>query len=76
MSSLFEIRAPLDQSEGTRSQVLRWLKQTFPDANMHELHQASVFHVDADFAAKAKAHGFNDASLDKLVKLKMTGLLD
>jgi 2-oxoglutarate dehydrogenase E2 component (dihydrolipoamide succinyltransferase) len=26
MSSLFEIRAPLDQSEGTRSQVLRWLR--------------------------------------------------
>ena len=43
---------------------------------MHELHQAAVFHVNDDFVAKAKAHGFNDASLDKLVKLKMTGLLD
>ena len=26
MSSLFEVRTPSDQSEGTRSQVLRWLK--------------------------------------------------
>lgn len=26
MSSLFEIRTPSDQTEGTRSQVLRWLK--------------------------------------------------
>jgi 2-oxoglutarate dehydrogenase E2 component (dihydrolipoamide succinyltransferase) len=26
MSSLFEVRTPLDQSEGTRSQVLRWLR--------------------------------------------------
>lgn len=26
MSSLFEVRTPADQSEGTRSQVLRWLK--------------------------------------------------
>lgn len=26
MTALFEIRAPADQSEGTRSQILRWLK--------------------------------------------------
>jgi len=26
MSSLFEVRSPADQTEGTRSQVLRWLK--------------------------------------------------
>ena len=26
MSSLFEVRAPSEESEGTRSQVLRWLK--------------------------------------------------
>ena len=26
MSALFEVRAPSEESEGTRSQVLRWLK--------------------------------------------------
>ena len=39
------------------------------------LHGAT-FVVDAAFIAKAKSHGFTDTSLDKLVKLKITGLLD
>jgi hypothetical protein len=64
------------RAQGVTPEYVRWLKQAFPNADMHELNEAAVFHVDADFAAKAKAHGFNDASLDKLVKLKMTGLLD
>jgi predicted metal-dependent phosphotriesterase family hydrolase len=55
---------------------VRWVKQAFPAADVHELTRAAVFHIDADFIAKAKSRGFNDASLDKLVKLKMTGLLD
>ena len=64
------------RAQGVTPEYVRWLKQTFPNADMHELNEAAVFHVDADFAAKAKSHGFNDPSLDKLVKLKMTGLLD
>lgn len=64
------------RAQGVTPEYVRWVKQTFPNADMHEMHQAAVFHIDADFIAKAKSHGFNDASLDKLVKLKMTGLLD
>jgi len=64
------------RAQGITPEYVRWVKQTFPNADMHEMHQAAVFHIDADFIAKAKSHGFNDASLDKLVKLKMTGLLD
>lgn len=64
------------RAQGVTPEYARWLKQTFHDADTHTLRQASVFHVDADFVAKAKAHGFDNASIDKLVKLKMTGLLD
>jgi beta-lactamase regulating signal transducer with metallopeptidase domain len=64
------------RAQGATAEYVHWVKQAFPNADMHQLSEAAVFHVDADFAAKAKAHGFNDASLDKLVKLKMTGLLD
>ncbi|HEY4356226.1 MAG TPA: M56 family metallopeptidase [Acidobacteriaceae bacterium] len=64
------------RAQGMTPEYARWLKQTFPDVDRHQMQQAAVFHVDAAFMAKAKAHGFNDASLDKLVKLKMTGLLD
>ncbi len=64
------------RAQGVTPEYVRWVKQTFPNADMHQLSKAAVFHVDADFIAKAKSHGFNDVSLDKLVKLKMTGLLD
>jgi hypothetical protein len=64
------------RAQGVTPEYARWLKQTFRDADTHSVRQASVFHIDADFIAKAKAHGFDNASLDKLIKLKMTGLLD
>jgi beta-lactamase regulating signal transducer with metallopeptidase domain len=64
------------KAQGVTPEYVRWVKQNFPDADIHQLTKAAVFHVDADFTAKAKSHGFTDASLDKLVKLKMTGLLD
>ena len=64
------------RAQGVTPEYVRWIKQTFPNAEMHDLERASVFHIDAAFVAKAKAHGFTDTSLDKLVKLKITGLLD
>jgi beta-lactamase regulating signal transducer with metallopeptidase domain len=64
------------RAQGVTPEYVRWLKQNFPDTDMSGVRRAAVFHVDADFIAKAKSHGFNNASLDKLVKLKMTGLLD
>jgi len=64
------------RAQNVTPEYVRWVKQTFPNAEMHDLEQASVFHIDAAFIAKAKAHGFNDTSLDKLIKLKITGLLD
>lgn len=64
------------RAQGITPEYVSWLKQTFPDTDMRGVRQAAVFHVDADFVANAKSHGFNNANLDKLVKLKMTGLLD
>lgn len=64
------------RAQGVTPEYVHWIKQTFPSADMPMLEQASVFHIDADFMAKAKAHGFASNDLDKLVKLKMTGLLD
>ena len=64
------------RAQGVTPDYVRWLKQTFPDADISGVRRAAVFHIDSGFIAKAKSHGFNDASLDKLVKLKMTGLLD
>ena len=64
------------RAQGITPEYVRWLKQTFPAANMSDIRQAAAFHIDQGFVANAKSHGFNNTNLDKLVKLKMTGLLD
>jgi beta-lactamase regulating signal transducer with metallopeptidase domain len=64
------------RAQGMTPEYAKWLKSTFPDADSHAMRQATNFHIDADFVAKAKANGFNSVSLDKLTKLKMSGLLN
>ncbi len=64
------------KAQGVSPDSVKWLKSTFPDADMHSIQQAAAFHIDAAFMEKVKAHGFNITSLDKLVKVKMSGLLD
>jgi len=36
MSDALEIRAPAEQTEGTRSQILRWLKRVGEHVSEHE----------------------------------------
>ncbi len=64
------------RAQGVSPEDARWLKATFPQSGTHELNEAAVLHINQEFIAKAKSHGFNDSSLDKLLKLRMTGLLD
>jgi beta-lactamase regulating signal transducer with metallopeptidase domain len=64
------------RSQGITPEYVRWFRQTFPSADSHALRQAAVFQINAEFIDEAKSHGFTDASLDKLVKIKMSGLLD
>jgi beta-lactamase regulating signal transducer with metallopeptidase domain len=64
------------RAQGVTPEYAKWLKGTFPDADSHALRQASVFHIDPEFLAKAKANGFNSTSLEKLNKLKISGVLD
>lgn len=64
------------KAQGLTPEYAGWLKQQFPQATVEELHKAAMFHVDEKFVADAKAHGFDGKDLDKLVRLKMSGLLD
>ena len=64
------------RSQGMTPEYARWLKQKFPQASAEELKRATIFHIDDNFVAQARAHGFDDKDLDKLLRLKMTGLLD
>jgi hypothetical protein len=64
------------KAQGMTPEYAGWLKQQFPEATMDELRRAAVFHLDEKFLASAKAHGFDGKNLDKLLRLKMSGLLD
>jgi hypothetical protein len=54
----------------------RSMHQKYPDVTVDQLIQMKIFRIDEEFIASAKDHGFNSLSVDKLVKLRMSGLLD
>jgi beta-lactamase regulating signal transducer with metallopeptidase domain len=64
------------KAQGMTPEYAGWLKQHFPQATPEQLQRAAVFHLNDKFVADAKSHGFDTANLDKLLKLKMSGLLD
>jgi hypothetical protein len=64
------------KAQGMTPEYASWLKQQFPQATVEELKRAAVFHIDEKFIAQAKAHGFDEKNFDKLLRLKMSGLLD
>jgi hypothetical protein len=64
------------KSQGMTPEYAGWLKQKFPQATNDELRRAAIFHIDDKFIVDAKTHGFDTNNLDKLLKLKMSGLLD
>ncbi len=64
------------KAQGMTPEYAGWLKQQFPQATTEELQRAAIFHLDDKFVADAKAHGFDGKNLDKLLRLKMSGLLD
>ena len=52
------------------------VKTQFPDATVHDLVQMRIFNINGDFIASAKRHGFEPLTIEKLVKLRMSGILD
>ena len=64
------------KAQGMTPEYAAWLKQHFPQATTEELRRAAMFHLNDQFVADAKSHGFDDKNLDKLLKLKMSGLMD
>ena len=64
------------KAQGVTPEYVSWLKQQFPQITLDELRRAAVFHLDDKFLAQAKSHGFDGKDVDKLLRLKMSGLLD
>jgi BlaR1 peptidase M56 len=61
---------------GITPEFAKSVKSQFPDANEHDLVQMRIFHIDGPFIASAKRHGFTPLTIDKLVKLRISGVLN
>jgi hypothetical protein len=51
------------------------VKQQYPNVTLDELVQLRIFHIDDAFLASAKRHGFTSLSIQKLVQLRISGVL-
>ncbi len=62
--------------QGVTPEYARMIAQKYPGATSDDVIKTRIFKIDADFIALAQKHGFNNLSLDKLVQLRISGLLD
>ena len=61
---------------GVTPEFIQTTKRLFPDVTLDQLVQLRIFHIDDAFMASAKSHGFDNLTIEKLVKLRISGLLD
>ena len=62
--------------QGVTPEYARSIAQQYPGATVDDIIKTKIFNINADFIALAKAHGFTNLSLEKLVKLRISGVLD
>jgi Zn-dependent protease with chaperone function/ABC-type amino acid transport substrate-binding protein len=60
---------------GVTPEYAKTVKQQYPNATLDELVQLRIFHIDDAFLAAAKRHGFTSLSIEKLVQLRISGVL-
>jgi beta-lactamase regulating signal transducer with metallopeptidase domain len=62
--------------QGVTPEYATTMKQQYPNATIDELVQLKIFHIDDAFLADVKRHGFSSLSIEKLVQLRISGVLD
>jgi hypothetical protein len=62
--------------QGVTPEYARQLKQKFPNVTADDLVKARIFSIDDQFIAQAAKHGFTNLPFEKLVQLRISGLLD
>jgi beta-lactamase regulating signal transducer with metallopeptidase domain len=60
---------------GVTPEYARTVKQQYPNATIDELVQLRIFRIDDAFLAAVKRHGFSSLSIEKLVQLRISGVL-
>ena len=62
--------------QGVTPEYARSIKEQFPAATSDDLVKTRIFNINAAFIASAKRHGFTELTLEKLVQLRISGVLD
>ena len=52
------------------------VRKQFPGVTPEQVVKLRIFAIDSAFIAAAKFHGFNDLTAEKLIKLRISGILD
>jgi beta-lactamase regulating signal transducer with metallopeptidase domain len=64
------------RAQGVTPEYAKGVKAQFPEATVDDLQQMRIFNINSDFIALAKRHGFEPLTVQKLVKLRISGILD
>jgi beta-lactamase regulating signal transducer with metallopeptidase domain len=62
--------------QGVTPEFAKDMKAQFGNVTLDDLIQLRVFGIDPEFIASAKRHGFEPLTVQKLVKLRISGILD
>ena len=62
--------------QGVTPEYAQSIAKQYPGATVDDVIKTKIFNINGDFIAQAKAHGFNNLSLEKLVQLRISGVLD
>ena len=57
-------------------ELARAAKEQFPDITVDQLVQLQIFHINGPFIAEAKRLGLTPLTVDKLVRLRISGLVE
>jgi beta-lactamase regulating signal transducer with metallopeptidase domain len=62
--------------QGVTPEYAKSVLQQFPGATGEDLIESKIFNINGEFIASAKAHGFKDLTMKKLVQIRIAGILD
>ena len=62
--------------QGVTPEYAQSIAKQYPGATVDDVIKTKIFNINADFIASAKKHGFTNLSLEKLVKIRISGVLD
>ena len=62
--------------QGVTPEYAQGIAREFPGVTVEDVIKTRIFHIDSAFIESAKKLGFGDLSLHKLVKLRISGILD